>query len=81
MLLCQPLTADVALDPDSVQSMLDIAQRDAFTGGIRGPELTPYLLRRLSELSGGRTLIANRMLIVDNARLAGQIAVELAEDL
>ena len=80
MLLCQPLSSDVALDPDSVQSMLDIAQRDAFTGSIRGPELTPYLLRRLSESSGGRTLIANRMLIVDNARLAGQIAVELAED-
>jgi pseudouridine-5'-phosphate glycosidase len=45
---------------------------------VTGAKLTPFLLSRLAELSGGRTLAANRALIVSNARLAAEVAVALA---
>jgi len=41
---------------------------------VRGPALTPFLLARLAQLTGGRTLRANQALIVANARLAARIA-------
>ena len=45
--------------------------------GIRGGARTPFLLSRLAELTGGRSLRANQSLILANARLAAQVAVEL----
>jgi pseudouridine-5'-phosphate glycosidase len=42
--------------------------------GVSGPRLTPFLLARLAELTGGKTLAANRALIVANARLAAEVA-------
>ena len=46
--------------------------------GVRGPAITPFVLARLHERSGGRTLRANRELIVGNAALAGEVAVALS---
>jgi pseudouridine-5'-phosphate glycosidase len=40
--------------------------------------VTPFLLARLAELTGGRSLQANRELLVANARLAAAVATELA---
>jgi pseudouridylate synthase len=48
--------------------------------GVRGPAITPYVLARLHERSDGRTLRANRDLIVGNAALAGEVAVALASN-
>ncbi len=77
MLLVQPPPADSALDAAELQAMLQQAQAEAGQKGIRGGELTPWLLQRLSELSAGRTLQANRVLLIANAHLAGQIAALL----
>ena len=44
---------------------------------MTGAKLTPFLLARLAELSGGRTLAANRTLVVANARLAAEVAIAL----
>lgn len=41
-------------------------------------EVTPYLLARINELTEGRSLVANIALIRNNARLAAELAVELA---
>ena len=45
---------------------------------MTGAAVTPFVLGRLHEKSGGRTLAVNRDLIVANARLAGELAVALA---
>ena len=76
--LAQPCPADVALPADEFEAALAVAEREASDAGVRGPAVTPHLLKRLAELTGGRTLAANRALIVANARLAAQVAVELA---
>ncbi|MBA4064590.1 MAG: pseudouridine-5-phosphate glycosidase [Isosphaera sp.] len=76
--LAQPCPADVAVPADEFRGWLAAAEADARSAGVTGAKLTPFLLARLAELSGGRTLAANRALIVANARLAAEVAVALA---
>jgi pseudouridine-5'-phosphate glycosidase len=74
MLLTQPVESEVALDPVEFEQALAIAEKDAIRESIHGNRLTPFLLRRLRELTGGKTLTANRRLIVNNARLAAEVS-------
>lgn len=59
---------------DDVEPLIDEAIAEADRRGIFGQAVTPFVLARLHERSDGRTLRANRDLIVANARLAGEIA-------
>ncbi len=63
---------------EEVQAWVREANREAAERGIQGKALTPYLLRRLAERSGGASDRVNRRLLVENARLAGEIARALA---
>ncbi len=77
MLVVQPPPAEYALNPDEISAYLQQALLEAETQGIRGSALTPWLLRRLGELSDGRTLAVNLALLEANAFLAGRIATAL----
>jgi pseudouridine-5'-phosphate glycosidase len=79
VVVAQPLPEDVALETEALASALGEAETLADEKGVRGPALTPFLLARLAELTGGRTVRANRALIVANARLAARIAAALAQ--
>jgi len=59
---------------DDVEPLIERALADAAARGVRGQDVTPFVLAYLHRESGGRTLAANRDLIVGNALLAGQIA-------
>jgi len=72
-----PVPADQALPPDEVRAAVDRAIADADAAGIRGAELTPWLLARVAELTDGASIRANTALIVNDARLAGRLAAEL----
>lgn len=74
LVLAQPLPADWALDAVEFENALRLAENEAARRSIRGPALTPFLLARLGEITGGKTLQANRELIVANADLAAQVA-------
>jgi pseudouridine-5'-phosphate glycosidase len=78
LVLAQPIDAAAGLEPEEFESALAEAEGQAAAKGMRGPALTPFLLARLAEITGGRTLRANQALIVANARLAAQVAVALA---
>jgi pseudouridine-5'-phosphate glycosidase len=75
VVLAQPVSAEAALEPAELDTALVEAERLAAARGVRGKEVTPFLLARLAELTGGKTLRANQALIVANARLAAQVAV------
>jgi len=64
---------------DDVEPLIEEALDEAEKHDVSGKQLTPFVLGYLHERSGGRTLRANRALIVQNARLAGEIAVALAD--
>jgi pseudouridine-5'-phosphate glycosidase len=59
---------------DDVEPLIEAALRAAEAAGVRGQAVTPFVLSYLHRESGGRTLSANRDLVVGNARLAGEIA-------
>ena len=59
------------------QDRLRHALQEAEAQGISGKAVTPFLLARVNELTGGNSLAANIALILNNARLAAAIAVEL----
>ena len=61
-----------------VNGAIERAVADAETQRIRGKSVTPFLLRRVAELSGGESLRTNQALLIHNARTAGLIARELA---
>ncbi len=60
---------------DDVEPLIEEALRAARAGGVSGQAVTPFVLSHLHRESGGRTLRANRDLIAQNARLAGEVAV------
>jgi pseudouridylate synthase len=63
---------------DDIEPLIDQALAAADAEGVHGQAVTPFVLAYLHRESGGRTLRANRDLIVGNARLAGDVASELA---
>jgi pseudouridine-5'-phosphate glycosidase len=66
--------------PESIDvaELTEEAVLEAASQGVSGQEVTPFVLARLHERSGGRTLEVNRALAVANARLAGGVSVAFA---
>jgi pseudouridine-5'-phosphate glycosidase len=78
VVLALPLPAETALHPAALATALRSAEDLARADGISGPALTPFLLARLAEATGGETLRANHALIVANARFAARVARSLS---
>jgi pseudouridylate synthase len=74
VLVCQPLSPEEEIPREKIDRVIQQAQCEARTQGIHGQSLTPFLLARLSDLTGGESLKANLALLKNNARLAAQIA-------
>jgi pseudouridine-5'-phosphate glycosidase len=74
LLVCQPLPPEQEIPAEKINRFIEQARREAHEQGIHGQPLTPFLLARLAELTGGESLRANLALLLNNARLAAQIA-------
>jgi pseudouridine-5'-phosphate glycosidase len=72
-LIVQPVPESAALAADEFDKALVEAKRRI--GNIRGSAVTPALLKALAEVTGGKSLQANRELVIENARLAARIAM------
>ena len=78
VLVCQPLPVEDELPRKDVDGAIQQARREAHEKGLHGQSLTPFLLQRLTELTGGKSLQANLALLLNNARLAARIAAEFS---
>ena len=78
LLIANPLPPEHALPAAEMDAIIARAVSDAAAQGIAGKAVTPFLLGRVMDLTGGRSLIANIALIRNNAALAARIAVELS---
>lgn len=78
VLVANPIPLADALDGSDIDARIEQAVADAEVDGVTRKEVTPYLLERLNELTGGRSLTANIALIKNNAALAARTAVALA---
>jgi pseudouridylate synthase len=74
LVLCNPIDARLAMDADEVAAAAARCEERADREGVRGRDLTPFLLSCLAEETGGRSLEANLSLLESNARLAAEIA-------
>jgi pseudouridylate synthase len=63
---------------DDVEPLIEAALAAAAAVGVRGQAVTPYVLAHLHRESGGRTEAANKALVAQNARLAGEVASEIS---
>lgn len=79
ILVTVPVPAEFEIDRTELEAILAEALKLADKKGIRGKEITPFLLTQMSEKSGGRTLAANIALLKSNARVAAEISKALAE--
>ncbi len=74
-IVANPIPEAFAMDKAEVDSWIDTALDQAKTDGVTGKATTPYLLAKIAQLSDGRTITANKALVINNARLAAKIAV------
>jgi pseudouridine-5'-phosphate glycosidase len=77
VLVCNPIPAEAAIPRAEIEPAIEAALAAAAAAGVVGKPLTPFLLGRLAELTGGRAVSANRALAQHNARVAAQLAVAL----
>ena len=77
MLLCVPIPEASALPRAELEQEIEPALAAAEQAGVRGAEVTPFLLAQLRGSSAGRTLDANVALLRNNARVAAAVATAL----
>ncbi|HSB60188.1 MAG TPA: pseudouridine-5'-phosphate glycosidase [Vicinamibacteria bacterium] len=78
VLVANPIAPEHEMPAELYESGLARALADAMAAGVRGRNVTPFLLERLRQLTEGRSVFSNRALLRANARLAGQLAAALA---
>ena len=78
VLIGNPIPEADTMDPDFIGRTIDAAILDADREGVSRKALTPYLLKRIIELTGGKSLVSNIALVENNVRVATAIAVALA---
>src|SRR5688572_33363932 len=74
VLLCVPIPDDAAIPHAEIETAIAEALRDAEEQGVKGRAVTPFLLQALSKATEGRSLAANRALLLNNARVAAEVA-------
>ncbi|AEF85982.1 indigoidine synthase A family protein [Treponema primitia ZAS-2] len=73
-----PIPKEYAVPPEKINAAIDSALKQAGERGIAGKALTPFLLDKIKELTGGESLEANKHLVYNNAALAADIASAFA---
>ena len=77
MLVTNPIPAEYAMPKDVIDAAIEQALAEAAAQGVHGKESTPFLLARVSELTGGDSLESNIQLVYNNAALASDVAAAL----
>jgi pseudouridine-5'-phosphate glycosidase len=78
VLLVVPPPAETALSNEEMEAAIQQALAEAHHQGVHGATITPFLLQRVSEITGGESMVANRALLKNNARVAAQVAAAMS---
>ncbi|GAA5441689.1 pseudouridine-5'-phosphate glycosidase [Deinococcus caeni] len=79
VMLANPIPEDAEIPAEQITPQIEQALRDMDALGLTGKDTTPYLLGRMVEITGGRSLAANIALVRHNAMVAAQVAVAYAQ--
>lgn len=79
MLVTNPIPTEFEMDPAVINKAIEQAVGEANEQGVKGKNITPFLLDRIQQITGGDSLNSNIQLVFNNARLAAKTAVALAK--
>lgn len=79
MLVTNPIPTEFEMPPEVINKAIDQAVKEANEQGVKGKKITPFLLDRIQQITGGDSLNSNIQLVFNNARLAAKTAVALAK--
>ena len=77
VLVANPIPDEYAMDPVRMNKVIDEAVAEAERQQIHGKNITPFLLARIKDVTGGDSLASNIQLAFNNARMAARIAAAL----
>jgi pseudouridine-5'-phosphate glycosidase len=77
LLVVQPIPDRDALKPEYIDPIIERVTNEVAEQEIHGQDVTPFELKRITELTDGQSMRANLSLLLNNARLAAQIAKQL----
>ena len=77
MLVTVPIPAEWSMDANYINKAIDEALLEADRQGIVGKDTTPFLLKKIKEITGGSSLASNIQLVFNNVKTAAQIAAKL----
>jgi pseudouridine-5'-phosphate glycosidase len=78
VLVANPIPEQFEIMREKIEPAIERAIAEADRQGVSGKELTPFLLKQLNEITSGVSQVANKQLVLNNAAVAAQIAVDLA---
>lgn len=78
-LFANPIPHEFEIPKSEIANIITRAVDAATLTGITGKDNTPFILNRIKEETKGRSLPANRALVLDNVRVGAKIAVELSK--
>ena len=78
MLICNPIPEQYSMDADYIESVIQEAVSEANALGVKGKDITPFLLDKIQKITGGESLESNIKLVLNNAVLASKVATELS---
>lgn len=79
MVIANPIPEKYEMDPSYINAVIDEAVEAAEKEGVKGKNITPYVLARLHASTEDKSLFANKELVYSNVRLAAQIAIEYSK--
>lgn len=77
LLVTNPIPEQYSMDADAINQTIDEAVAEAGALGVRGKDITPYLLDKIQKMTGGASLEANIQLVYNNVALGAEVAKEL----
>ena len=78
IVIANPIPAEHALETDFISKLIQSVVLDAANKGIKGNKVTPYILEALHRESEGKSVVANKELVVNNSRIAAKLAISYA---
>jgi pseudouridine-5'-phosphate glycosidase len=77
--IANPIPEAFSMDHHVIDAAIEKALQEADEKGIKGQDVTPFMLAKIKEITGGDSLVSNNELVYNNARLAAHIAQHLVE--
>ncbi len=79
VVIANPIPEEFEMDYETINGAIEQALKEANKNNIKGKEITPFLLAKVKDITGGDSLSSNIQLVYNNAKLGSQIAVELSK--